>query len=149
MSILIQSSTDNSQSPSIPLSAFGKPVTADAFTSLLIDFNNLPGTGSQLVCHFQSLGTVLNVISSRVMVLGTELHSKLEATEQLYDCTTYCYWPPIDHLFSSIISITLFSLAYVVSVSSITVLNYSRSPSQSLSCLNFSVQSRSRTMSLL
>ncbi|GLB36669.1 putative glycoside hydrolase family 44 [Lyophyllum shimeji] len=46
--IFVQSSTDNSQSPTIPLSAFGKTITANSFTSLLIDFSALPGTGSPL-----------------------------------------------------------------------------------------------------
>ncbi|KAF5377193.1 hypothetical protein D9615_006454 [Tricholomella constricta] len=46
--ISIQSTADNSQSPTIPLSAFGKTIVADNFTSLLIDFNALPGTGSKL-----------------------------------------------------------------------------------------------------
>ncbi|KAG6816419.1 hypothetical protein H0H87_006156 [Tephrocybe sp. NHM501043] len=48
LSITIQSTADNAQSSSIPLSAFGQTVTADKFTSLLIDFNALPGTGAQL-----------------------------------------------------------------------------------------------------
>ncbi|RDB29655.1 Beta-mannanase/endoglucanase A [Hypsizygus marmoreus] len=46
--ILIQSSTDNSQGPAIPFSAFTTPIVPDKFTTLLIDFNALPGTGSQL-----------------------------------------------------------------------------------------------------
>ncbi|KAF9466233.1 glycoside hydrolase family 44-domain-containing protein [Collybia nuda] len=48
LTIMIQSSTDNAQSPSIPLSAFGKTISPTGFTSLLIDFKSLPGTGSPL-----------------------------------------------------------------------------------------------------
>ncbi|KAF8060893.1 glycoside hydrolase family 44-domain-containing protein [Lyophyllum atratum] len=48
ISIFIQSSTDNSQSPTIPLSAFGKTIAAGGFTSLLIDFGALPGSGTSL-----------------------------------------------------------------------------------------------------
>lgn len=59
MSIQIQSSTDNTQSPSIPLSAFGKTISASEFTTLVIDFNSLPGTGAQLVrdgfCFYKSV----------------------------------------------------------------------------------------------
>ncbi|KAG6840172.1 hypothetical protein C0991_008402 [Blastosporella zonata] len=46
VTIYIQSTGDNNQSPSIPLSAFGQTVTANGFTSLLINFSDLPGTGS-------------------------------------------------------------------------------------------------------
>ncbi|KAG7094618.1 hypothetical protein E1B28_005442 [Marasmius oreades] len=43
------SATDTSaQSPSIPISAISKEVTANGFTSLLIDFKALPGTGATL-----------------------------------------------------------------------------------------------------
>ncbi|KAF8874839.1 glycoside hydrolase family 44-domain-containing protein [Infundibulicybe gibba] len=48
LTILIQSTGDNAQSPSIALSALSKSITANQFTTLLIDFNNLPGTGAQL-----------------------------------------------------------------------------------------------------
>ncbi|KAG6850170.1 hypothetical protein H0H93_016850, partial [Arthromyces matolae] len=48
ISIYIQSTTDNDQSPTIPLSAFGATVTSAGFTSLLIDFSALPGIGSPL-----------------------------------------------------------------------------------------------------
>ncbi|KAF9484656.1 hypothetical protein BDN70DRAFT_825114 [Pholiota conissans] len=48
ISILIQSTGDNDQSATIPLSAISKTVVDGTFSSLLIDFNNLPGTGSQL-----------------------------------------------------------------------------------------------------
>ncbi|KAG6875722.1 hypothetical protein C0993_007795 [Termitomyces sp. T159_Od127] len=48
VSIYIQSTTDNAQSPTIALSAFKQTITADNFTSLLIDFDALPGTGSPL-----------------------------------------------------------------------------------------------------
>ncbi|KAF9014041.1 glycoside hydrolase family 44-domain-containing protein [Cyathus striatus] len=40
--IFIQSTTDNSQSPSIPLSVLSNTVTVTEFTSLLINFNDLP-----------------------------------------------------------------------------------------------------------
>ncbi|KAK7045800.1 hypothetical protein VNI00_007202 [Paramarasmius palmivorus] len=43
------SATDtDTSSASIPLSAISKAVTADGFTSLLIDFSSLPGTGAPL-----------------------------------------------------------------------------------------------------
>lgn len=49
LSIYIQSTTDNAESPTIPLSAFKQTIAADGFTSLLMDFSALPGTGSPLV----------------------------------------------------------------------------------------------------
>ncbi|KDR79962.1 hypothetical protein GALMADRAFT_1171670 [Galerina marginata CBS 339.88] len=48
ITIFVQSTADGSQSPSIALSAISKTVVSGTFSSLLIDFNNLPGTGSQL-----------------------------------------------------------------------------------------------------
>ncbi|KAF9485099.1 hypothetical protein BDN70DRAFT_708241 [Pholiota conissans] len=48
LSITIQSTGDNDQSPTISLSTISKTVVDGTFSSLLIDFNNLPGTGSQL-----------------------------------------------------------------------------------------------------
>ncbi|KAG6890992.1 hypothetical protein C0992_011269 [Termitomyces sp. T32_za158] len=48
VSIYIQSTTDNAQSSTIPLSAFEQTIVADGFTSLLIDFSALPGTGGPL-----------------------------------------------------------------------------------------------------
>lgn len=49
LTLTIQSSADNSQSPSIALSAISQAVTSTSFSSLLVNFNDLPGTGSQLV----------------------------------------------------------------------------------------------------
>ncbi|TFK42363.1 glycoside hydrolase family 44-domain-containing protein [Crucibulum laeve] len=46
--IFFQSTTDNSQSPNIALSAISKTVSPTEFSSLLIDFNSLPGSGAQL-----------------------------------------------------------------------------------------------------
>ncbi|KAJ7581341.1 glycoside hydrolase family 44-domain-containing protein, partial [Mycena floridula] len=48
MSIAITSSVDGTTSPSIPLSSMSKTITSGAFTSLLIDFSALPGTGAPL-----------------------------------------------------------------------------------------------------
>ncbi|KAG5335033.1 hypothetical protein C0989_002426 [Termitomyces sp. Mn162] len=48
VSISIQSTTDNNESPTIPLSAFGQTITSGSFTSLLMDFSALPGVGSPL-----------------------------------------------------------------------------------------------------
>ncbi|KAG6874169.1 hypothetical protein C0995_005587 [Termitomyces sp. Mi166 len=48
ISISIESTTDDAQSPTIPLSAFQQTITADGFTSLLMDFSALPGIGSPL-----------------------------------------------------------------------------------------------------
>ncbi|KAG6852563.1 hypothetical protein C0991_010935, partial [Blastosporella zonata] len=67
VTIYIQSTGDNDQSPSIPLSAFGQIITGNSFTSLLIDFNNLPGTGGQLA-----------------MILGIVSQSKEAPMEQLF-----------------------------------------------------------------
>ncbi|KAH8084875.1 glycoside hydrolase family 44-domain-containing protein [Cristinia sonorae] len=58
----IQSTTDNSQSPTIPLTAFSKTVNSSAFTSVLVDFSQLPPTGAPLGAgtwdriNFQALG---------------------------------------------------------------------------------------------
>ncbi|KAG6901408.1 hypothetical protein C0995_012298 [Termitomyces sp. Mi166 len=57
VSIYIQSTTDNAQSPTIPLSAFDQTITADGFTSLLIDFSALPGTGGPLITRSEGLIT--------------------------------------------------------------------------------------------
>ncbi|KAL0951928.1 hypothetical protein HGRIS_008582 [Hohenbuehelia grisea] len=46
--LTIESTTDSAKSPTIPLSAISQSVTPTGFTSLVVDFNNLPGTGSQL-----------------------------------------------------------------------------------------------------
>ncbi|KAF9051974.1 glycoside hydrolase family 44-domain-containing protein [Panaeolus papilionaceus] len=43
-----ESTTEGLSSPSISLSSISKTVTSDKFSSLLIDFNSLPGTGAQL-----------------------------------------------------------------------------------------------------
>ncbi|KAJ3573779.1 hypothetical protein NP233_g2216 [Leucocoprinus birnbaumii] len=48
ISIQIQSQADSVNGPSIPLSSISKTVTSNAFTSVLIDFSNLPGTGAPL-----------------------------------------------------------------------------------------------------
>ncbi|KAF5330498.1 hypothetical protein D9619_005404 [Psilocybe cf. subviscida] len=48
ISVFIQSTADNAQSPTIPLSSISQAVTSTSFSSLLVNFNNLPGTGSQL-----------------------------------------------------------------------------------------------------
>lgn len=53
ISIQIQSVADNVNSDNIPLSAISSSVTANEFTSLLINFSNLPGTGSVLVSAFR------------------------------------------------------------------------------------------------
>ncbi|KAI0790933.1 glycoside hydrolase family 44-domain-containing protein [Abortiporus biennis] len=44
----IQSTTDNSQSPTISLTAFSTSVTSDNFTSILVNFAELPPTGAPL-----------------------------------------------------------------------------------------------------
>jgi len=49
LTITIQSTADNSQSPNILLSDISKTVVDGAFSSLLADFNALPGSGTQLV----------------------------------------------------------------------------------------------------
>ncbi|KAF5358065.1 hypothetical protein D9756_001355 [Leucocoprinus leucothites] len=48
ISITIQSVADTVDGPAIPLSAISKTVTSGAFTTVLIDFSNLPGSGSPL-----------------------------------------------------------------------------------------------------
>ncbi|KAF7369391.1 Endoglucanase A [Mycena venus] len=48
LTITIQSSVDGTTSPNILLSALSTSITPDAFTSLLIDFRNLPGSGAAL-----------------------------------------------------------------------------------------------------
>ncbi|KAJ6546648.1 glycoside hydrolase family 44-domain-containing protein [Mycena vulgaris] len=48
LTITISSSVDGTTSPSILLSSISTSITADAFTSLLIDFRNLPGSGAAL-----------------------------------------------------------------------------------------------------
>lgn len=45
----IQSTTDNSQSPTIPLTALSTFVSSGNFTSLLLDFSALPPVGAPLV----------------------------------------------------------------------------------------------------
>ncbi|KAF9532144.1 glycoside hydrolase family 44-domain-containing protein [Crepidotus variabilis] len=60
--IYFQGGTDDASTPQIPLSVINKDVTADKFTTLLIDFKSLPGTGSVLPdgpwdrINFQALG---------------------------------------------------------------------------------------------
>ncbi|KAF9564346.1 hypothetical protein CPC08DRAFT_685127 [Agrocybe pediades] len=48
LTIVVQSTADNSQSPNIALSSISKTVVDGQFSSLLIDFNDLPGSGAQL-----------------------------------------------------------------------------------------------------
>ncbi|KAF7365841.1 Endoglucanase A [Mycena venus] len=48
LTITIQSSVDGTTSSNILLSAMSTSITPDAFTSLLIDFRNLPGSGAAL-----------------------------------------------------------------------------------------------------
>jgi len=52
LQIYFESTVDGTTSPTIPLSAFGQTITADKFTSLLVDFKALPGTGVPLVGLF-------------------------------------------------------------------------------------------------
>ncbi|KAF9448877.1 glycoside hydrolase family 44 protein [Macrolepiota fuliginosa MF-IS2] len=48
ISVQIQSVADDTSGPSIPLSAISTSVTSSGFTTVLIDFKNLPGTGAAL-----------------------------------------------------------------------------------------------------
>ncbi|KDR73568.1 hypothetical protein GALMADRAFT_72267 [Galerina marginata CBS 339.88] len=48
ITLFVQSTVDGTQSPSVSLSSISKTVVDGAFSSLLIDFNNLPGSGAQL-----------------------------------------------------------------------------------------------------
>ncbi|KAJ7814495.1 glycoside hydrolase family 44-domain-containing protein [Mycena olivaceomarginata] len=48
LTINIQSSVDGTTSPNILLSSMSTSITPDTFTSLLIDFRNLPGSGAAL-----------------------------------------------------------------------------------------------------
>ncbi|KAF8969727.1 glycoside hydrolase family 44-domain-containing protein [Flammula alnicola] len=48
LTIFIQSTGDNDQSPSIALSDISKTVVDGTFSSLLINFNDLPATGAQI-----------------------------------------------------------------------------------------------------
>ncbi|KAF7436217.1 hypothetical protein PC9H_003045 [Pleurotus ostreatus] len=48
LAIYFDSVTESITSPSIQLSQISQSITPDGFTSLLIDFNNLPGSGGQL-----------------------------------------------------------------------------------------------------
>ncbi|KXN91516.1 Beta-mannanase/endoglucanase A [Leucoagaricus sp. SymC.cos] len=48
ISIQIQSVADSVNGPNIPLSAISNSITSSGFTSVLIDFTNLPGTGAAL-----------------------------------------------------------------------------------------------------
>ena len=47
--IYIESTTDNVQSPTIPLTSLSKVVNTTTFTSLLLDFSALPPAGDPLV----------------------------------------------------------------------------------------------------
>lgn len=55
---MIQSVADSVDGPSISLSAISKSVTPDAFSTVLIDFSALPGSGAALVCLLISLELV-------------------------------------------------------------------------------------------
>lgn len=48
LQIYIQSTTDNSQSLTIPLTAFNPNITPTAFTTVLVNFNDLPPSGAAL-----------------------------------------------------------------------------------------------------
>ncbi|KAF7303616.1 Endoglucanase A [Mycena indigotica] len=48
LTITIQSSTDGAVSPNILLSSISNTITPNAFTTVLIDFSNLPGSGAAL-----------------------------------------------------------------------------------------------------
>ncbi|KJA27031.1 glycoside hydrolase family 44 protein [Hypholoma sublateritium FD-334 SS-4] len=48
LSIFIQSTGDNDQSPTVDLSTLSNTIVDGTFSSLLINFNDLPGTGAQL-----------------------------------------------------------------------------------------------------
>ncbi|GJJ13148.1 hypothetical protein Clacol_007399 [Clathrus columnatus] len=48
LTITIQDTVDNTQSASIPLSALSNSVTSDNFTSILLNFNNIPPNGGAL-----------------------------------------------------------------------------------------------------
>jgi hypothetical protein len=48
LQIYFQGTTDNAQSPSIPLSAISTSITTTAFTTVVIDFNALPPSGAPL-----------------------------------------------------------------------------------------------------
>ncbi len=48
LSIFIQSTGDNDQSPTIALSTISDTIVDGTFSSLLINFNDLPGSGAQL-----------------------------------------------------------------------------------------------------
>ncbi|KAJ7448690.1 glycoside hydrolase family 44-domain-containing protein [Mycena galericulata] len=48
LTITISSSTDGTTSPNILLSSLSTNITSDAFTTLLINFNDLPGSGAAL-----------------------------------------------------------------------------------------------------
>ncbi|KAF8588333.1 glycoside hydrolase family 44 protein [Ramaria rubella] len=48
LSIIIQDTVDNTQSATIPLSALSTSITANNFTSILLNFNNIPPNGATL-----------------------------------------------------------------------------------------------------
>lgn len=49
LTIAIQSTGSNDQSPSIVLSTMSQTIVDGKFSSLLINFSDLPGSGAQLV----------------------------------------------------------------------------------------------------
>ncbi|KAF9053082.1 glycoside hydrolase family 44-domain-containing protein [Panaeolus papilionaceus] len=97
--IYFESSADGTTSPIIPLSAISKTVTATAFSSLTIDFNNLPGTGAKLGTgnwdriNFQALGNgasyhLDNVILVSQLVIKPEFLSAEPLTSNIVALTT-------------------------------------------------------------
>lgn len=62
LQLYFQSTTDNSQSATIPLTAFSKTINKTGFTNVVVDFSALPPSGSPLGpgtwdrVNFQALG---------------------------------------------------------------------------------------------
>jgi hypothetical protein len=67
ISITIESVADGVTSPSMALSSISKSVTSNSFTTILINFNDLPGNGGVLVSNKDSfwLETLANVMSTK------------------------------------------------------------------------------------
>ncbi|PPQ74923.1 hypothetical protein CVT24_003000 [Panaeolus cyanescens] len=94
-----ESTTEGLSSPSISLSSISKTVTADKFSSLLIDFNSLPGTGAQLGpgnwdrINIQAQGNgatyhVDNVVIVKEVVITPEFLSAEPLTNSIVAVTT-------------------------------------------------------------
>lgn len=72
VTISLSSTADNAASPNIPLSALSKSITADEYTTLTIDFKNLPPGGTSLPSDtwdritFQAGGNGASVESSLI-----------------------------------------------------------------------------------